>query len=94
MKYSLELFKTLKFLNSIQSTNKIHRINIHIISILIFQIKQERVNKMCTPEEQNFPNKIFKLSSNDKLINQMSCKYVRRVISLIPIINIKCQQGC
>ena len=31
--------------------------------------------------------------TNDKLINQTSCKYLRRAIYLIPLINSKCQQG-
>ena len=53
-------------------------------------------NTCNTPNLGNFsPYKlVFSKLSDDKLINQMSCKYVRRVICLILIINTKCQQGC
>ena len=50
--------------------------------------------KQVIPKNKTFQMKFFKSSSNDKLINQTSCKYVRRVICLILIINIKCQPGC
>ena len=33
----------------------------------------------------------FLKPTNDKLINQTSCKYVRRAIYLVPLINPKCQ---
>ena len=33
----------------------------------------------------------FLKPTNDKLINQTSCKYVRRAIYLVPLINFKCQ---
>ena len=50
--------------------------------------------KHVIPKNKMFQIKFFKLSSHDKLINQMSCKYVRRVICFILMINTKCQQGC
>ena len=40
--------------------------------------------------QMNLSNKSFE-PTNDKLINQTSCKYVRRVICLVLIISTKCQ---
>ena len=50
--------------------------------------------KFVMPRNKTFQMITFKSSYNDKLINQTSCKYVRRAIFLILIINIKCQPGC
>ena len=33
----------------------------------------------------------FLKPTNDMLINQISCKYVRRAIYLVPLINPKCE---
>ena len=40
--------------------------------------------KCVIPKHKTFQIIFFKSSSNDKLIDQASCKYVRRVICLNP----------
>ena len=46
---------------------------------------------MCVPLEQILSNE--NETNSDKLLNQTSCKYVRRAICLVLIINFRCQQG-
>ena len=82
------LFQIFKFTKFIQSTIN-NKILMHTISIFIFQGK---VNKMCVHWKWNLSNKILK-PTNNKLINQTFCKYIRRAICLVLIINSKCQWG-
>ena len=52
--------------------------NIHLDLRPLFQIIQERVNKMCTPLEQNFSNKIFEPFLMIKLINHTPFKICQK----------------
>ena len=87
------LFQILRiFLNSLNSYpehNNNEILTTCTISIFIFQ---KRVHKWVFPENKTSKIRFLKLT-NDKLINQMFYKYVRR-ICLIILINTKCQQVC
>ena len=93
-KYSLKLipywslFQISKFTKFYQSTiiNKI--LIVHNISKFY-----KKVNKTCVCWDRILSNEILK-PTNNKLLNQTSCKYVRRAICLVLIINSKCQWGC